>query len=66
MKVFKKIVQFLKEVRAELKKVTWPTRKQALFYTAVVVGLSLFVALFLGAFDFIFMKIMEFVLAKIK
>ena len=62
----RKTIQFFKEVIAELKKVTWPTRKQALYYTAIVIGLALVVALLIGGFDYIFMKIMELFLAKFK
>ena len=48
------ITQFLKEVRHELSKVSWPTQKQIIQYTAVVVALSLAVAVFLGLLDFVF------------
>ncbi len=44
-------VQFLREVRTELKKVTWPTRKQTLGSTAVVLVLVLIISLFLGLVD---------------
>ena len=55
-----RITQFLKEVRHELSKVSWPTKKQMISYTLIVIGLSLFLALFLGLLDFIF----EFILNK--
>jgi preprotein translocase subunit SecE len=47
-------IQFLKEVRVELKRVTWPTRQEAIKHTLVVIGLSLAVAAFLGGLDFLF------------
>ena len=47
-----KIIQFLKEVRVELAKVSWPTRNQTVLYTLVVIGISLFMAVFLGLMDF--------------
>ena len=50
----KKAIQFLKEVRVELKRVTWPTRQQTIKYTLLVIGLSLGVATFLGGLDFLF------------
>ena len=50
----KKAIEFLKEVRIELKRVTWPTRKQTTKYTLIVIGLSLGVAAFLGGLDFLF------------
>lgn len=43
--------QFLREVKVELKKVTWPSRKQTLGSTAVVLVLVLLVSLFLGLVD---------------
>lgn len=49
-----KITTFLKEVRLEMKKVNWPTKQETLRYTLIVIGVSLGVAAFLGAMDFIF------------
>ncbi|MBI2674446.1 MAG: preprotein translocase subunit SecE [Candidatus Yanofskybacteria bacterium] len=49
-----KVAQFLKEVRHELAKVTWPTKNQVIQYTVVVIAISLAVAVFLGLLDFIF------------
>ena len=48
-----KVIIFLKDVKLELSKVAWPTRDQTIQYTAVVIGLSLVIALFLGGVDFI-------------
>ena len=50
---------FLAEVRAEVKKVTWPTRAEALGGTAVVVVVVLIMALFLGVVDAILSKIVQ-------
>ena len=54
-----KIKAFLKEVRMEMKKVNWPTRKETLKYTLIVVGLSVVVAAFLGGLDFAFQYILN-------
>jgi preprotein translocase SecE subunit len=54
-----KITEYLKETKSELKHVLWPTRTQALYYTIIVVVLSVLVAYFLGIFDFIFSKGLE-------
>ena len=43
--------QFLREVKVELKKVTWPTRKQTMGSTVVVIILVMIIALFLGIID---------------
>jgi len=44
-------LQFLREVKVELKKVVWPTRRQALGSTAVVLILVMIVSIFLGMVD---------------
>ena len=44
-------VQFLREVKMELKKVTWPSRKQTIGSTVVVLVLVTIIAFFLGAVD---------------
>ena len=49
-----KLSNYFKESVAELKKVTWPTKKETYHYCLLVLGISLLVALFLGALDFIF------------
>ena len=54
-----KAVEFLVEVRAEVKKVTWPTRREAMSGTAVVVFVVLVMALFLGIVDAILSKIVQ-------
>ena len=51
--------QFLKESKTELKKVKWPTRKELLATTAVVIVLTLLVAFFLGMVDFGLIKIIK-------
>ena len=56
---FTKITTFLKEVRLEMKKVNWPTRKETTRYTLIVIGVSLVVAAFLGGLDFIFTTLLN-------
>jgi preprotein translocase subunit SecE len=51
-----KISEYFKETKIELKHVIWPTRKQTLFYTIIVIVLSVLIAYFLGIFDFLFSK----------
>lgn len=46
-----KSIQFLREVKIELKKVTWPTKKQTIGSTIVVLVLVLLASLFLGLVD---------------
>lgn len=49
-----KITSYFKESVAELKKVTWPTKKETYNYTLLVIAISLGVAIFLGVLDYIF------------
>jgi len=49
-----KILTYFKEVKSEMSKVTWPTRKETIRYTLIVIGISLVVALFLGGLDYFF------------
>jgi preprotein translocase subunit SecE len=55
-------VRFLKEVRVELKKVTWPQRKEIIGSTAVVIVASFLVAFFLGFIDLILQKLLGLIL----
>jgi preprotein translocase subunit SecE len=48
---FESAKQFLREVKTELKKVTWPTRKDTLSGTAVVLVAVFIIAIFLGIVD---------------
>ena len=47
-------LQYLKDTRGELHHVAWPTRLQTIIYTIIVIALSLFVAAYLGFFDYVF------------
>ena len=44
-------IQFLREVRTEIKKVTWPSRKDTLSATIVVLVAVFIIATFLGIVD---------------
>ncbi|MEK7167400.1 MAG: preprotein translocase subunit SecE [Patescibacteria group bacterium] len=48
-----KLVQYIKDSKNELKKVTWPSKKEVKQHTLLVIGVSLGVALFLGVVDYI-------------
>jgi len=58
MAIVEKIKLFFKEVWTESKKVDWPNRQQTLRYTALVIGISAALAIFLGTLDFIFVTIL--------
>ncbi len=54
-----KIKIFFAEAKQEFKHVNWPTRAEAVRLTAIVIGISLGLAVFLGLFDTIFRFILE-------
>ncbi len=49
--IIDKSIQFLREVRTELRKVAWPSRKQTMGSTVVVIVLVLIISIFLGVVD---------------
>ncbi len=49
-----KFINFLHDVKTELARVSWPTRKQTTQYTLAVIIMSIVVSLFLGGWDAIF------------
>ncbi|MDP2854417.1 MAG: preprotein translocase subunit SecE [Smithellaceae bacterium] len=60
--IMNKAVQFLSQAKSELKKVTWPTRKQTLASTGVVIVIVAIIALYLGIIDLILSKLVKFIL----
>jgi len=49
-----RIKRFYGESKQELRHVNWPARSEAVRLTIIVIGISLGLAVFLGAFDFLF------------
>jgi preprotein translocase subunit SecE len=60
--IFQKSVQFLREVKVELKKVTWPSRKQTIGSTLVTIVLVMIISLFLGVVDMSLTSLIQLVL----
>ena len=58
--MFQRLIQYIKDSRIELQKVTWPTRREVMRYTVAVIMVSLVVALFLGGID----ALLAFVITK--
>jgi preprotein translocase subunit SecE len=58
-----KVRQFLREVRVELSKVTWPTRKDTLASTSVVLVIVILIAAFLGLVDLGLSRLMRILLS---
>jgi len=59
-----KIATFLKEVKLEIKKVNWPTRRETIRYTLIVISVSLGTALFLGGIDYVLAIFREMFILK--
>ena len=51
--------QYLQETKVELAHVSWPTRKQAIAYTIVVIIISFVTAFYLGFFDYLFQVLLQ-------
>ncbi len=48
------MLEYFKQVRAELRHVSWPSRRQTTVFTVVVVAVSLVTAVYLGLLDYVF------------
>jgi preprotein translocase subunit SecE len=57
-----KITTFIDSVKVELGKVTWPTRKETVATTGVVVMIVFLISLYLGACDIVLSKLMRLIL----
>jgi preprotein translocase subunit SecE len=55
-------VRFLREVRVEMKKVTWPQRKEIMGSTVVVIVASFLVSFFLGFVDLVLQKMLGLII----
>ncbi len=60
--VLAKVRSFIDEVKIELSKVTWPTRKETIATTWVVVVIIFLISLYLGACDVVLAKLMKLIL----
>ena len=60
--MFKKVSKFLKKATQEFKRVNWPTRKETVRYTLVVIGVAIFVAAYLGFLDYIFSNLLQLII----
>jgi len=54
-----KIIDYLKETKGEMRHVSWPTRRQVMMFTAIIIAISLVTAFFLGFFDFFFTFLLD-------
>ncbi len=61
--LFEKTKQFFREVRVELKKISWPQKKETVGATSVVIVIVLIVAFFLGFADMILSRMVKIILS---
>jgi preprotein translocase subunit SecE len=59
-----KIKNYVSDSVEEMKKVTWPTRKETYNYTLLVIGISVGMAAFLGLLDYVFAKAIELIITR--
>ena len=59
MTIINKIKNYFIEAYRELKKVVWPTKKDTIKHTVLVIVISLAVAAFLGGIDYLFNELLE-------
>ena len=64
MNTFQRLAIYIKQSKDELKKVVWPSRKETIKYTLIVIGISLFVAAFLGAADYLLTLGLDKIIAR--
>lgn len=57
--ILQKPVNFVREVKVELSKVSWSTRKELLGSTAVVIVITLLMAVFIGVIDWLLAGILH-------
>jgi len=62
MRFFKRIGKFLHEVRVELKKVNWPTKREFSVFTGIVLSAVVVIALFFWVLDSVFLAILQLVI----
>jgi preprotein translocase subunit SecE len=61
MKLNAKPVKFLKEVKVQLTKVSWPTKDELIGATAVVIVITAITAVFIGVVDLVFSRLLSWV-----
>ncbi len=57
--------KYISEIKAEFLKIVWPSKDEVINATALVIGLSLAAGVYLGAFDYVFATVVEFIKAKL-
>ncbi len=53
------VVRYFREAREELRKVTWPSRREVLLYASLVIAISIVTAAYFGLLDWLFSQGLE-------
>ncbi|MET0484804.1 MAG: preprotein translocase subunit SecE [Candidatus Rokuibacteriota bacterium] len=61
--VVTRVREFVQEVLAEFRKVTWPSRQELVNSTVVVIAVTVVLSLFLGGVDIVLARVVEWVLS---
>ena len=59
MQIIAKPINFLKEVKTQLVKVSWPTREELIGATAVVIFITIVAAIFVGIIDLVLTRLVS-------
>lgn len=59
------VLRYIREMRGELRKVTWPSREESWRLTAIVLGVTVLFAIFLWVFDTIFANVIQLLITQI-
>ena len=62
---FTRAAKWLKDMKSELKKVQWPTRKQTINNTLIVIACVVIVGVFIWLFDFVAGQAIELIITKL-
>ena len=57
-----RVIRYFKQTRAELRKVTWPSREEAIRLTGIVLAVTIGMAAFLGLLDYLFTQVFALIL----
>jgi preprotein translocase subunit SecE len=60
--IMSRLSNYILDTKGEMKHVSWPTRKQTVMFTLLVIFISIVVSVYLGLFDYIFSVILRSVI----
>ena len=61
-KIMNRLFQYFRDTKGELKHVSWPTQKQTMVFTSLVILISFATAFYIGALDSLFTRALDFIL----